>query len=149
MAVAFVTAAIVISRSTPSPSEVELASVLTLVGLAMGALSFTVTKVAVVILLIHLLHPSPCHVRILWALVGGNVFFMVVTGFSCFLQCTPPQGLWNPEIERSCWNPVIATSLETTASGKTVFPFRYPLTWYLVRRLTHMFPFCLSNFVDI
>ncbi len=91
---------------------------LTLVGLTMGALSFTLTKVAVVILLIKLLHPSQCHTRFLWGLVGGNVLFMGVAGLIFFLQCMPPQALWSQEIKHRCWDPVVATGFATSASGK-------------------------------
>lgn len=94
-------------------------SVLTLVGLTLGALSFTLTKIAVVILLTKLLHPSPCHTRVLWGLVGGNILFISIAGLIFFLQCTPPQALWNQHITHKCWDPVVATSLATSASGKS------------------------------
>ena len=124
MAVAFLTGAIASGggrhTSTLSHAQVELASVLTLVGLTMGALSFTLTKFAVVILLTHLLHPHLWHVRILWALVAGNVLFMTIAGLVFFLQCKPPQALWYQEIEHTCWDPMIATGLATSTSGKTI-----------------------------
>ncbi|KAK3901759.1 hypothetical protein C8A05DRAFT_44664 [Staphylotrichum tortipilum] len=121
LATAFVTAAIAGGggrhSSTLSQSQVQLVSVLILVGLTLGALSFTLTKIAVVILLIKLLHPSQCHTRVLWGLVGGNVLFMSVAGLVFFLQCMPPQALWNQYIKHKCWDPVVATSLATSASA--------------------------------
>ncbi len=127
MALGFVTAAIATGAgrhsSTLSHSQVELASLLTLVGLTMGALSFTLAKVAVVILLIQLLRPALWHVRFLWTLVSGNVLFMATAGLIFFLQCRPPQALWNQEVEHSCWDPMIATSLAISASGKSILVF--------------------------
>ena len=124
MAVAFLTGAIASGggrhTSTLSHTQVELASVLTLVGLTMAALSFTLTKVAVVILLTHLLQPPLWHARVLWVLVAGNVLFMTIAGAFFFLQCRPPQALWYQEIEHTCWNPMIATGLATSTSGKTI-----------------------------
>lgn len=123
IAVALITAAVVAGggrhESTLSSTEIKLASVLTLVGLTMGALSFTLTKAAVVMLLSRLLRPSTWHVRFLWTLIGGNVLFMTIAGIVFFLQCQPPQALWDQGIEHSCWDPRIATSLAITTSGKT------------------------------
>jgi hypothetical protein len=123
-----VTAAIVTAGgsrygTTLSRSEVGLASILTLVGLTMGAFSFTLAKVAVVMLLVKLLSPPQWQVRVLWVLVGGNILFMGIAGLVFFLQCMPPQALWDQEfeIEQSCWNPMIATGLAIAASGKTDF----------------------------
>jgi hypothetical protein len=117
-----VTAAIAVGgghhASTLSDEKVALASVLTLVGLTMGAISFTLTKVAVVILVIQLLRPSPWHIRVLWTLVAGNVLFMTFSGFVFFLQCMPPQALWDQDIEHRCWDPAVATGFATSASGK-------------------------------
>ncbi len=131
IALGFVTAAIATGAgrhsSTLSHSQVELASILTLVGLTAGALSFTLSKVAVVILLIQLLRPALWHVRFLWTLVGGNLLFMAVAGLVFFLQCRPPQALWSEEAEQSCWDPMIATSLAISTSGKSTLVVSAPV----------------------
>jgi hypothetical protein len=140
MTVAFVTAAIATGggrhSNTLSQSQVELVSVLILVGLTMVALSFTLTKVAVVILLIKLLRPSPWHTRVLLGLVSGNVLLMVAAGLVLFLQCIPPRALWIQEIEHRCWDPMVATSLATSASGKTCPRLVRSPMWCPVCRLT-------------
>jgi len=121
-----------------SQKQVQLASVLTLVGLTMGAISFTLTKVAVVILLIKLLHPSRWHVWFLWAMVGGNVLFIAVGGLVFFLQCKPPQALWVDGIEHTCWDPAVATGVATGASGKIRsrhFCFAFKLTCVVLFRI--------------
>lgn len=122
---AFVTAAIAYGggrhENTLSHSQSDLASVLILVGLTMGALAFTLTKVAVVILLVKLLHPPLWHVRFLWGMVGGNVVLISIGGLVFFLQCKPPQALWVQGIEHDCWNPAVATGFATGASGKSGF----------------------------
>ena len=98
----------------------KLASLLTLIGIMMGALSFTLTKVAVVLLLVKLLYPSLWHVRLLWILVVGNILFMVIAVFVYFLQCSPPLALWDIEIEHTCLDPVVVNGLAISACGRTV-----------------------------
>jgi hypothetical protein len=50
---------------------------------------------------------------------------MGIAGLVFFLQCMPPQALWDQEfeIERHCWNPMIATGLAISACGETDFRF--------------------------
>ena len=100
--------------------EFERASLLTLIGLTMGAVSFTLTKVAVVILLVNLLHPSPWHARLLWSLVVGNVLFILAAGVIFFLQCNPPQALWTMESEHKCWDSVVPNSVAISGSGRII-----------------------------
>jgi len=100
-------------------TDVEHATLLTLIDLALGAVSFTLTKVAVVILLVNLLHPSLWHIRLLWMLVLGNILFILVTAVVFFFQCNPPQALWIVEMEGECWSPVIADCFAISGSGKT------------------------------
>ena len=122
--VGLVTAAIVTGSGrhalTLHAPEFERASLLTLIGLTMGAISFTLTKVAVVILLVSVFSPLPWHARFLWTLVAGNMLFILVAGVIFFLQCSPPQALWTMEADEKCWNPVVPNSLAISGSGRAV-----------------------------
>jgi len=95
---------------TPPFQGLELAPVLGVIGLSMGALSFTLTKVAVVFLLIKLLHPSPWHIRLLWGLAVGNILFMGIAAVLFYLQWIKPSSL----------DPAVTPGVTLAACGKTV-----------------------------
>lgn len=97
--------------------DLELAMLLTMIGLGMGVLSFTLAKAAVVILLIKVLHPPPWQARLLWGLITGNTIFMVAASAVYFLQCSPPQALWMVEVEKKCWDPLVVNSIAISGSG--------------------------------
>lgn len=94
-----------------SVADFELAMFLTMIGMGMGVLSFTLAKVAVVILLVNVLDPSPCQRRVLWCCIIGNCVFMVTTSALYFLQCSPPQSLWKLDVPGTCCDPFIVNHL--------------------------------------
>ncbi len=128
--VAFFTTAISAGTGRHRPvlrtPDFERACLLSLIGLFSGAVSFTLTKVAVVILLVNLLHPPPWHSRLLWVLVSGNVLFILCVGALFFLQCSPPKALWTVDIEHNCWDPAVANSVVVAGSGMNCFFFPLP-----------------------
>jgi len=98
--------------------DFELAMFLTMIGLGMGVLSFTLAKAAVVILLIKVLRPPPWQSRLLWGWIIGNGIFMVAASAVYFLQCSPPQALWKTNIEKKCWDPLVVNIVSISGSGK-------------------------------
>jgi hypothetical protein len=99
-------------------SDFGLAMFLTMIGMGMGVLSFTLAKAAVVILLINVLRPPPWQSRVLWGWILGNGIFMVAASAVYFLQCSPPQALWKTEIRGECRDPWVVNYLIITGSGK-------------------------------
>jgi len=130
MSIGFFTAAVALGGGHHGvmlpPLRFRLTYLFILVGLMMGALSFTLTKVAVVLLVIKLLFPTQWHIRFLWTLVAGNVVFMTAAGLVYFLQCNPPQALWVLDIEHKCLDSVFANSFAISASSK--FGFLNPVS---------------------
>ena len=107
-------------------SDFDLAMFLTMIGMGMGVISFTLAKAAVVILLIKVLRPPPWQSRVLWGWILGNGTFMVAASAVYFLQCSPPQALWKTEIRGECCDPWVVNHLIITASGEPQFSSSHP-----------------------
>src|SRR4051812_14975640 len=99
-------------------SDFDLAMFLTMIGMGMGVLSFTLAKSAVVILLIAILRPPKWQYRVLWGWIIGNGIIMIAVSAVYFLQCKPPQALWKTGIEGECWDPAVVNILIISGSGK-------------------------------
>ncbi|KAK8054810.1 hypothetical protein PG993_000037 [Apiospora rasikravindrae] len=70
----------------------------TMVGFVPGIFSFALPKLAVVVLLTHLLSPSRRHRVILWTMTGLCVTALNVAIFTLFFQCSPPSSQWDLSI---------------------------------------------------
>jgi len=88
---------------TLPPDYVPKAIYYTVVSFVPGVLSFTIPKLAVVILLAKILDPSRLHKIIMWIISILYVMLSIGMLVINFVQCNPPSAQWNGPIEK-CWN---------------------------------------------
>ena len=72
-----------------------------------GALAIPLPKLGIAILIVDILRPSKPWV---WALYTSTVALIVSTviiDILQFAQCSPVNGLWDPTVSHTCWNPEV------------------------------------------
>ncbi|KAK4184960.1 hypothetical protein QBC35DRAFT_476775 [Podospora australis] len=87
---------------TLTPENAEKALFYIIISFVPGVSSFTIPKVAVVILLAKLLNPGKIHRMIMW--VVSTLYLLVSLGMLVinFAQCSPAKRQWKPYIDGTC-----------------------------------------------
>ena len=81
-----------------------------------GAFSFP--NISIAILINNLLDPNPWRVRGLYAMVTLQVVLAIISIFIVFLQCSPPETLWNGQ-KGKCWDPSVLNNYSYFLSAYT------------------------------
>ncbi|KAL6721939.1 hypothetical protein ACLMJK_001044 [Lecanora helva] len=81
-----------------------------------GVLSFAIPKLSVTILLTNVLNPRRLQVFIMYFLSFATLVGSVLAAIFLWQQCDPPEGVWNPNVHATCWDPSILTDY-TIAHG--------------------------------
>lgn len=98
------------------PEDLSRSVLLINVAFVPGALSFTIPKFAVVILLTKILDPGPLHRRILLVISVGYGLSVVGLLVVNFVQCSPPAVQWG-KAEGTCWSRQVITIYSLVVTG--------------------------------
>lgn len=89
--------------------------------------SFSLSKVAVALLLIRVMPPAfKRGAWFLYGLTGVQLLFGLVATIIQFTQCSPPRSLWDLSLPLKCWRFAILQNFLYTLGGK--HGIRFPRT---------------------
>ena len=106
-----------------------------------GIISLSLPKLAVALLLIRLLNPSKWQRWFMYFITISCIIAFVLCALFLWVQCTPTEGLWNPTIVATCWNPSVLVNYAIFCGGRQPYFGTLTLWWLTI-------PIAYSAFVD-
>ena len=93
---------------------------LDIIGQPFGIMAFCVPKLAVALLIIKLMPPKKYEKWFLYFITISLIIFSILAAIFLFVQCSPPQALWNHKIPFHCWPPSILSNYTIFVGGMIV-----------------------------